>query len=44
MTDLLDGDAAAGALAERLTPDMTGAITTCAACGDARPVGQLRAI
>lgn len=30
-------------LAEVLTPDMTVAVTTCAACGDARPVGELRA-
>ncbi len=43
MTDLLDGNAAAGALAEVFTSDMTVAITTCAACGDARPVGELRA-
>lgn len=43
MTDLLDGNAAAGALAEVLTADMTAAVTTCAACGDARPVGELRA-
>lgn len=43
MTDSLDGNAAAGALAELFSPDMTMAITTCAACGDARPVGELRA-
>jgi hypothetical protein len=43
MTDLLDGNAAAGALAEVLIPDMTAAITTCAACGGARPLGELRA-
>ncbi|MGH9031806.1 MAG: DUF6510 family protein [Acidimicrobiia bacterium] len=43
MTDLLDGNAAAGALAEVLAPDMTAASTTCAACGDVRPVGELRA-
>lgn len=43
MTDLLDGNAAAGALAEVFAPDITAAITTCAACGDGRPVGELRA-
>jgi hypothetical protein len=43
MADPLDGNAAAGVLAEVLAPDMTAAITTCAACGDARPVGELRA-
>jgi hypothetical protein len=43
MTDPLDGNAAAGALAEVLAADMTAAITTCAACGDVRPVGELRA-
>ena len=41
--DPLDGNAAAGLLAEVLAPDVTAAITTCAACGDARPVGELRA-
>ncbi len=43
MSDVLDGNAAAGALSEVLTSDVTVAITTCAACGDARPVGELRA-
>ena len=43
MTGPLDGNAAAGALAEVFAPDMTVAITTCAACGDVRPVGELRA-
>ncbi len=43
MTDLLDGNAAAGALADVFAPDMTAAITSCAACGDARPVGELLA-
>ncbi len=43
MTDLLDGNAAAGALGKVLTPNVTVAITTCAACGDARPVGELHA-
>ncbi len=43
MTDVLDGNAAAGALADVFAPDLTVAITTCAACGDVRPVGELRA-
>ena len=43
MTDVLDGNAAAGALAEVLTAEMTAAVATCAACGDARPVGELQA-
>jgi hypothetical protein len=43
MTDVLDGNVAAGALEEVLTADMTMAITTCAACGDARPLGELQA-
>jgi hypothetical protein len=43
MTDFLDGNAAAGALAEVFALDVTVAITTCAACGDARPVAELRA-
>ena len=43
MTDPLDGNAAAGALADVFVPDMTVAMTTCAACGDTRPVGELRA-
>lgn len=43
MTDFLDGNAAAGPLAEVFALDVTVAITTCAACGDARPVAELRA-
>ena len=43
MTDLLDGNAAAGALAEVLAPDMTAAVTTCGTCGDAHRVGELHA-
>ena len=39
----LDGNAAAGALAEVFVPEMTVAVTTCATCGDARPLGELRA-
>jgi hypothetical protein len=41
--DALDGNAAAGALAEVFTAEMTRAVTTCGTCGDARPVGELRA-
>ena len=43
MTDRLDGNAAAGVLADVLAPDMTVALTTCAACGDVRPVRELHA-
>jgi Family of unknown function (DUF6510) len=43
MTDVLDGNAAAGALAEVFAPDLTAATTICAACGGTRPVGELRA-
>jgi Family of unknown function (DUF6510) len=43
MTDVLDGNAAAGALAEVFAPEMTLAVTTCATCGDARALGELRA-
>lgn len=39
----LDGNSAAGALAEIFVAEMTLALTTCAACGDARPVGELHA-
>ena len=39
----LDGNAAGGALAELFTAEMTAAITTCASCGDRRPVGELAA-
>ncbi len=39
----LDGNAAGGVLAEIFAVEMTAAVTTCAACGDARPVGELRA-
>jgi hypothetical protein len=41
--DALDGNAAAGALAEVFTAEMSVAVTTCATCGDARPLGELRA-
>jgi Family of unknown function (DUF6510) len=43
MTDALDGNAAAGALTEVFTIEMTTAVTTCATCGDTRPLGELRA-
>ena len=43
MTDRLDGNAAAGALSEVLAVEMTAATATCAACGDARPIGELGA-
>ena len=39
----LDGNAAAGALAEIFVAEMTVAVTTCAACGDTRALGELRA-
>ncbi|HEX6420219.1 MAG TPA: DUF6510 family protein [Acidimicrobiales bacterium] len=43
MTDALDGNAAAGALAELFVTEMTVAVTACATCGDTRPLGELRA-
>ena len=43
MSHVLDGNAAAGALAEVFAADMTVAVTTCSSCGDARPVAELRA-
>jgi len=43
MKDALDGNAAAGALAEVFAPEMTVAVTTCATCGDSRAVGELHA-
>lgn len=43
MDDALDGNAAAGALAEVFALEMTVAVTTCATCGDSRPLGELRA-
>ena len=39
----LDGNAAAGVLAEVFLPEMTMAVTTCASCGAVRPLGELRA-
>jgi hypothetical protein len=41
--DVLDGNAAGGALSEIFVPDMTVAVTTCAACGDVRSVAELGA-
>jgi hypothetical protein len=37
----LDGNAAAGDLAELFVPDMTTAAATCAGCGATRPLGAL---
>jgi ribosomal protein S27E len=39
----LDGNATAGALAELFVFDVTVARTTCATCGDTRPVAELHA-
>ena len=41
--DALDGNAAAGALAEIFVAEMTVALSSCATCGDTRPIGELRA-
>ena len=41
--DGLDGNAAAGTLAELFVSEMTTAVTTCASCGDRRLVGELLA-
>ena len=38
-----DGNAAAGALAEIFSPEMTVSVTTCATCGAERPLGELSA-
>jgi hypothetical protein len=43
MTDRLDGNVAAGVLADVFIAEMTVARTTCAACGDNRPIGELAA-
>ena len=42
MDHALDGNAAAGALAEVFAAEMTVAVTTCATCGDSRSLGELR--
>ena len=39
----LDGNAAAGRLAELFVFDVTVARTTCARCGDSRPLAELHA-
>ena len=43
MNDALDGNAAAGTLAEVFVSDVTVAVTTCATCGASRPLAELRA-
>lgn len=43
MTQTLDGNAAAGALAQVFLAEMTTATTVCGGCGDERPMGELRA-
>ena len=44
MDTSLDGNAAAGALGDLFAFDVTIAVSTCAACGDGRPVAELRAL
>jgi hypothetical protein len=39
----LDGNAAAGTLGDLFTFDVTTAVSTCATCGDGRPVAELHA-
>ena len=43
MDTSLDGNAAAGALGDLFAFDVTVAVSTCAICGDARPVAELHA-
>ena len=43
MDTSLDGNAAAGALGDLFRFDVTMALSTCASCGDGRPVAELRA-
>lgn len=43
MSEVLDGNAAGGALAEVLSQELTAARTTCEACGDVRAIGELQA-
>ena len=43
MDTSLDGNAAAGALGDMFAFDVTMAVSTCAICGDPRPVAELRA-
>jgi hypothetical protein len=41
MSHALDGNAAAGELADVFVADMTVAMATCATCTDTRPVAEL---
>jgi Family of unknown function (DUF6510) len=43
MNEVLDGNAAAGALSEIFTSEVTSAVTGCGTCGDLSPIGALRA-
>jgi len=43
MTEALDGNAAAGLLAEIFAVEVTSAVVTCGSCGDARPLAELHA-
>jgi hypothetical protein len=43
MDTSLNGNAAAGALGDLFAFDVTVAVSTCAICGDARPVAELHA-
>jgi hypothetical protein len=43
VTTSLDGNAAAGTLGALFAFDVTTAVTTCATCGDTRPVAELHA-
>ena len=43
MDTSLDGNAAAGALGDLFSFDVTMAVSTCASCGAGRPVAELRA-
>lgn len=43
MDTSLDGNAAAGVLGDLFAFDVTMAVTTCAICGDTRPVAELHA-
>jgi hypothetical protein len=43
VTTSLDGNAAAGTLGALFTFDVTTAVTTCATCGDTRPLAELHA-
>lgn len=43
MDTSLDGNAVAGVLGDLFAFDVTMAVSTCASCGDGRPVAELRA-